>query len=155
MGARLTALALSAVLCAVLVIAHSRAATIGAPSGTVAQLDMLPPALRPHGQALLDQRDARQRARLAGELSRGHAEEASEFLLAVLATDPSPQVRSAIVGRLGRHASPAFTGVRPTLAEFDAEVGTGKGELVGAVDGAVVDVQRVAEAAIWSTSARS
>src|SRR5262245_30113960 len=114
MPARLTALALVVVLCLILVVTSIRTATTGGALGAVARLDTLPGAFLAQGQALLDQRDARQRARLAGDLSRANPEEASEFLLAVLAADPSPQVRAAIVQRLGRYASPS---VRRALAQ--------------------------------------
>src|SRR5262245_54878324 len=90
---RLTALAFAAALCLVLVVAPIRTATTGGASG-VTRFDTLPRTLRAQGQAVLDQRDAGQRARLAGELSRANPEEASEFLLAVLAADPSPLVRA-------------------------------------------------------------
>ena len=48
---------------------------------------------------------------------------------------------------LGDGAVPALDGAPPlahvgrAVAECDAEVGTGEGELVGAVDGAIVDVE--------------
>lgn len=67
-----------------------------------ARLEKLPPALRQDGLAILNQTDERQRARLAGDLARKDAAGAMEFLLAMLAADPSAQVRTIIVDRLGR-----------------------------------------------------
>jgi hypothetical protein len=42
----------------------------------------------------------------------------------------------------------ALADVRRAMPEFDAEVGAGEGKLVGAVGGAIVDVERLGEAAL-------
>lgn len=75
-------------------------------SAIEAQLDKLPPALREQGRALLDQRDDAQRARLARDLARAHGANVAEFLLSVLAADPSPRVRAEVIDRLSRYATP-------------------------------------------------
>jgi tartrate-resistant acid phosphatase type 5 len=75
-------------------------------SGIEAALNKLPPALRSQGKALLDQTGEAARANLARELVRNHAAAAMEFLLFVLAVDPSSRVRSEIVDRLGRYPHP-------------------------------------------------
>ena len=77
-----------------------------AQAATDALVNRLPATLREQGLAIINQRDDRQRARLAGELARTEPAAAMDFLLTVLASDPSPQVRKAIVDRLGRHSHP-------------------------------------------------
>jgi tartrate-resistant acid phosphatase type 5 len=104
MRIRLMALLLGAVLCGVGFAGYWELAT--AQSQADARLEKLPPALREQGQAILTQADERQRARLAGELARRNAADAREFLLALLASDASAQVRTAIVDRLGRYSHP-------------------------------------------------
>jgi len=104
MRIRLMALLLCAVLCGVLFVSYRQGAT--AQSQADARLEKLPPALRESGQAILSQTDEKQRARLAGDLVRKDAAGAMEFLLALLASEPSAQVRTAIVDRLGRYSHP-------------------------------------------------
>ena len=83
----------------------------------------LPPALREQGLALLNQSDERQRARLARDLANKDAA-AMAFLLAVLETDPSSQVRSAIIDRLGRRSHPQVREalMRHAVSDADASV---------------------------------
>jgi len=92
-------------------------------SAVDARLDKLPPALRQQGQAVLDQRDDRQRARLAGEMARRNSPEVIEFLLTVLATDASPQVRSAIIDRLGRYSRPEIRQALESRVTSDLDTG--------------------------------
>jgi predicted phosphodiesterase len=91
---------------------------------TDTQLTKLPAALREQGQAILKERDERQRARLAGELARRNSSQAVEFLLEILATDASPQVRFAIIDRLGRLSHPQVQQAlqQRVLSDPDAEV---------------------------------
>jgi hypothetical protein len=63
------------------------------------RLATLPPELRPRGQAILWQRDPRQRARLAADLA-AREPAARAFVLALLESDPAPRVRLALVDRL-------------------------------------------------------
>jgi tartrate-resistant acid phosphatase type 5 len=70
------------------------------------RVEQLPAALREQGQAVLQQPDPQQRARLAAELARRDVAGALEFLLALAATDAAPQVRTAIIDRLGRFQHP-------------------------------------------------
>jgi len=106
MRVRLMALFLGAVLCGTLSFNYYQNMTAQAQAAADARLDKLPPALREQGRAILNQTDERERARLAGELARRDAAGAMEFLLAVLASDSSARVRTAIVDRLGRHSHP-------------------------------------------------
>ena len=71
-----------------------------------ARLSKLPPTLRDQGLALLTQSDNKLRARLADDLARKDPEAAMDFLLSVLEADPSPEVRAAVVDRLGRYPDP-------------------------------------------------
>ncbi len=65
-------------------------------------LDKLPAELRPQGEAILEQADAPQRAKLADALARTHGRAARDFLLALVEQEPSAQVRQAVLDRLGR-----------------------------------------------------
>jgi len=103
-------LALGTVLCVTVAVLHGQTQSQTSQSGAASRLDTLPPALREQGQAILSQRDDRQRAELVAALARNSPDAAREFLLAVLASDPSPEVRSAIVNRLGRNSSRAVRG---------------------------------------------
>ena len=124
MRVRLMALLLGAVLCGTLSFNYGQTATAQGQSAAETQLNKLPSALREQGQAILKERDERQRARLAGELARRNSAEMIEFLLAVLATDASPQVRSAIVDRMGRHSNPQVRQAleRCVLSDADTSV---------------------------------
>jgi tartrate-resistant acid phosphatase type 5 len=104
MRIRLMALLLCAVLCGVAFVGYRQMVTAQAQAD--ARLEKLPPALRESGQAILSQTDEKQRARLAGDLVRKDAAGAMEFLLALLASESSAQVRTAIVDRLGRYSHP-------------------------------------------------
>ena len=75
------------------------------PSFREASINKLPPELREQGKALFDQTDEAARANLARELAR-NAPAAMEFLLSVLAVDPSSRVRGEIIDRLGRYSHP-------------------------------------------------
>src|SRR6185369_9005258 len=106
MHVRLMTPLLSAILCGALSFNFCQTAISQTQPTAASSLNKLPPALRPQGQALINQSGERERARLAEELARKDAAGAMEFLLAVLATDSSHKVRSAIVDRLGRYAHP-------------------------------------------------
>jgi predicted phosphodiesterase len=123
MRVRLMALLLGAALCGALPFNYDQTATAQGQSAAQTQLNQLPAALREQGQAILKERDERQRARLAGELARRNLPEVIEFLLAVLATDTSPQVRSAIVDRLGRHSHPQVRQALERCILSDADTG--------------------------------
>src|SRR5262245_22767955 len=102
MRIRLMVLLLGVILCAISLSGYERLATAQEQATANTQLDKLPPALRQQGQAILSQSNEGERARLAADLARKDAAAVMEFLLAVLAADPSPQVRIAIIDRLGR-----------------------------------------------------
>lgn len=123
MRVRLMALLMGAVLCGALPFNYNKTVTAQNQSVTEAQLNKLPAALREQGQAILKERDERQRARLAGELARKNAAQAMDFLLAVLASDTSPQVRHAIVDRLGRHSHPQVRQALEQRVLSDADTG--------------------------------
>jgi hypothetical protein len=82
------------------------------------QINKLPPDLRERGRAALGQKNEAQRARLLRDLVREHGERTIEFMLAVLATDPSPRVRTEIVDRVGRYSNRQ---VRQALERHAAE----------------------------------
>lgn len=106
MRVRLMTLVLLVSLCGVVPFAYSLTVIPQGQAADDARLNKLPPALREQGQAIIKESNEKERARLAGDLARKDAAGAMEFLLAVLATDPSTQVRSIIVDRLGRHSHP-------------------------------------------------
>ncbi|MFN0112660.1 MAG: metallophosphoesterase [Blastocatellia bacterium] len=83
--------------------------------------NLLPPALREQGQALLSEKDEKQRATLANELARKDAGGTLEFFLALLDSDPAPGVRNVILDRFGTQAKlkPALT----RLAATDPDAG--------------------------------
>ncbi|MFN0087870.1 MAG: metallophosphoesterase [Blastocatellia bacterium] len=110
MHIRLMALVLAGILCGAAQTGRGQTATAGD-----ARLEKLPPALREQGLTVLTRTDEIQRARLAGDLTRNHAADAMEFLLAMLADDPSARVRTAIVDRLGRHSHPR---VRQAMEQY-------------------------------------
>src|SRR5262249_10412310 len=116
-------LALGTVLCVTVAVLHGQTKSQTSQSGAASRLDTLPPALREQGQAILSQRDDRQRAELVAALARNSPDAAREFLLAVLASEPSPEVRSAIVNRLGRSSSRAVREVLAERAASDADPG--------------------------------
>jgi hypothetical protein len=62
---------------------------------------MLPEALRVQGQAILDEKDEKRRAKLAGDLADDEPLAALSFGLAILETDPSAAVRREIIRELG------------------------------------------------------
>ena len=105
MHVRLIAFFLMIVLGGSLPFAYGQTSQSGQPA-VEAQLDKLPPALREQWRALLNQRNEEQRARAARDLAREHGATVVEFLLAVLAADASPRVRSEVVDRLSRHPTP-------------------------------------------------
>jgi len=98
MRIRLMALLLGVVLCGGL----SFTVTSTAQSQNQSAVDLLPAALREQGQAIVNQTNERERARLAGDLARKDPAGAMNFLLKLLSTDSSPQVRTAIIDRIGR-----------------------------------------------------
>jgi hypothetical protein len=65
-----------------------------------ARLAKLPPALREHGRAILEERDEDKRADLAETLADTDVIGAMDFLLALLESDPSADVRENIVDEL-------------------------------------------------------
>lgn len=86
-----------------------------------ARQDLLPEALRERGVKLLGERNDAVRARLADELVRADAAGARAFLLALMAGDPAPAVRLAIVSRLGRLAHPEIRQALERSAAGDAD----------------------------------
>ena len=74
--------------------------------------------------ALLSQTDDAQRARLTRDLCGKPPAQVAPFLLAVLETDPSSQVRNVIVDRLGRQSHPGIREAlrRCTVSDPDASV---------------------------------
>ncbi|HET6567880.1 MAG TPA: HEAT repeat domain-containing protein, partial [Rhodothermales bacterium] len=64
-------------------------------------LTRLPPQLRDEGRQVLATRDEDQRADLAEDLADLGVEETTDFLLGVLATDPSAEVRITIIEEIG------------------------------------------------------
>ena len=125
MRVRLMAPILIAVLCGLVPFAQSQTAPapLQSQAPADARLTKLPPALQERGQALLAQSDEKERARLAGDLARREPAAAMEFLVAVLATDPSPQVRSMIVDRLGRRPHPQVRQALERAAASDPDTG--------------------------------
>ncbi len=116
-------LLLGAVLCWTLCFDYGQTRAAQSQSADDVALNKLPPALRQQGQAILNQRDERQRARLAGDLARRNSAEVIEFLLNVLATDTSPQVRYAIIDRLGRYSDPKIRQTLERCVTSDADTG--------------------------------
>ena len=84
----------------------------------------LPASLRADGIALLSQTDDAQRARMTRDLCGKPPAQVTPFLLAVLETDPSSQVRNVIVDRLGRQSHPGIREAlrRCTVSDPDAGV---------------------------------
>src|SRR5262245_36282678 len=123
MRVRLMTLLLGAVLCGTMPFNSGLKVAAQVQSASDARLDKLPPDLRQQGQAILDQRDDRQRARLAGEMARRNSPEAIEFLLTVLAADASPQVRSGIIDRLGRYSRPEIRQALESRVTSDPDTG--------------------------------
>ncbi|MGH9839845.1 MAG: metallophosphoesterase [Blastocatellia bacterium] len=121
MRIRLMALLLGAVLCGTFPFTYGQ--TTPPQGANDARLSKLPPTLREQGQVLLNQNNEKERARLAGDLARKDAAGAMEFLLGVLAADPSAQVRSAIVDRLGRHSHPQVRQALERCVSSDADTG--------------------------------
>jgi hypothetical protein len=84
------------------------ATTVQPPRFTQASQDSLvaklPPQLRAAGQQLLAEPDDAERADLAEDLFELDEENSIEFLLGVLARDPSPEVRIAIIEEIGDEA---------------------------------------------------
>ena len=124
MRIRLLALLLGVVLCGASPFTYGQTPPVQGQITNDARLSKLPPALREQGQAILNQSNEKERARLAGDLARKDAAGAMEFLLELLAADPSPQVRSAIVDRLGRLSRPQVRQAleRCVLSDADTSV---------------------------------
>lgn len=110
MRIRLMALLLGVALCGGLLFT----VTAIAQAQSQSIVDLLPNALREQGQSIANQTNERTRAQLAGDLARKEPAAAMEFLLKLLSTDSSPQVRNAIIDRLGRYSHPQ---VRQALQE--------------------------------------
>lgn len=70
-----------------------------------AKLNTLPAPLRERGRTILAQPDETQRVRLLRDFAREQGEQVIDFLLAMLATESSAQVRLELVDRLGRYAA--------------------------------------------------
>lgn len=85
------------------------------------QLTKLPEPLRERGRALLAEADEQKRAALAREFVRLPGTDGIDFLLGVLATDPSSRVRFEILDRLGRMADPRVRAVLPQIASSDPD----------------------------------
>ena len=119
MRIRFLALLLCASLCGLWPGSNGLTATAQGQSA----VEVLPAALREQGQAILNQTNERERARLAGDLARKDPAGAMEFLLKVLATDPSPQVRTAIIDRLGRLSNPQVRQALQQCVVSDADNG--------------------------------
>lgn len=71
-----------------------------APAAAGPQLAMLPPHLRERGRAVLAETNEKVRGDLAEALAKADPAATLEFLLALLQTDPSPDVREEIVDEL-------------------------------------------------------
>ncbi len=84
-------------------------------------LNKLPPALRDQGKAVLAQSDEAARANLARDLARNHGVAAMEFLLALMAVDPSIRVRAEIVDRVGRYPDPRVSQALKNQVVVDPE----------------------------------
>ena len=83
--------------------------------------DVLPPALRDQGQALLQETDETKRLALVGALAANPA--SLDFLLGVLEEDPSAKVQTAIVERLGRVDRPPVRQALRRRAATDPDPG--------------------------------
>jgi len=121
---RLIALLLTIALCGSALFVSGQTAPLASQSQPAieAHLNKLPPALREQGRALLNQRDEAQRARLVRDLAREHGASVVEFLLPVLAADPSPRVRVEIVDRLGRYSNPQVRQAMERCVASDPDV---------------------------------
>jgi len=91
-------------------------------------IQTLPPELRERGQALLNEKDAQQRAKLAGEMIAADPRGALDFMLTVFATDPAVAVRRVVIYAFGRRpnfsSQPRFvqTLERCVATEPDADI---------------------------------
>jgi tartrate-resistant acid phosphatase type 5 len=88
-------------------------------------LEQLSPELREKAQLLLTEIDEIKRLRLATELARQPAA-TSDFLIALLTTEPSPKVRYAIIDNLGRNNNPKVKEMleRAVVSDADAACST-------------------------------
>ncbi len=66
---------------------------------------VLPEALRERGQALLNEKDERQRAKLTGDLIAADPRATLEFMLAVFGAEPAAVVRRVVIYEFGRRAN--------------------------------------------------
>ncbi|HYV04366.1 MAG TPA: metallophosphoesterase [Blastocatellia bacterium] len=95
----------------------------GQRSGTQveAELSKLTPSLRDSAQAMLNQPDELRRAQLARQLANTDLNAVTDFLLAVLSSEPSARVRSAIVGSFGQGSNPRIREALGRIAASDAD----------------------------------
>jgi hypothetical protein len=106
-------------------VTQTGAVTVQAPqpsSQIQAELGKLTPALADQARALLAETDERKRAQLTTALIRRDSNGVLDFVLAVLAVEPSPAVRLAIVDSLGRNTNPKMREALSKLAASDADV---------------------------------
>jgi 3',5'-cyclic AMP phosphodiesterase CpdA len=90
------------------------------PQSHSSQLEQLSPDLRDKAQLLLNETDEVKRTRLATELARQGAA-TTDFLIALLTTEPSPKVRFAIIDTLGRSNNPKVKEMLERAAVSDAD----------------------------------
>lgn len=98
------------------------------------RLAKLPPALREQGRRILAEPDEDKRADLAEELAESDATGALDFLLALLDTDPSADVRENIVDELEGVSDPRVDPAleKRVLADPDLEIALASLELLRA-----------------------
>lgn len=86
-----------------------------------AELAKLPPPLAQKAREMLSERDVPERAKRAGNLARRDPAALTEFMLAVLAAEPSVDVRISIVESLGDAPTPRIRQALSDLAASDAD----------------------------------
>jgi hypothetical protein len=103
-------------------------------AGADERLAKLPPTLREHGRRILAETDEDRRADLVEELAETDALGALDFLLALLESDPSADVREDIVDELEEVPDPRVDPAleRRVLADPDLEIALASLELLRA-----------------------
>src|SRR5262249_19652851 len=85
------------------------------------RLAQLPAELREQGQVLLKEQDAKKRVALVRALGKEDQDDAAEFLLTLIKTDPSADVRRAAIGRIGTSPPPHGRHTLEWSAAFDPD----------------------------------
>lgn len=87
-------------------------------------LSKLPPPLRAHGLALLNERNVTKRVGLADRFTQHGYAETIEFLLGLCEADPAPEVRRALISRLSARKDPRLLRMLQNRATADPDVET-------------------------------